>query len=45
MLVSVKLDSAYTNSKSAILIVCLYDEFVELEYDGAGKVISTTLKN
>ena len=45
MLVSVKLDSAYVPSSSVLLTVCLYDEFVELTYDSAGKIISTILKS
>ena len=45
MLVTVKLDTQYTASQSTILIICLSDEFGELEYDGAGKVVSTILKN
>ena len=45
MLVSVKLDGAYVPSSSVLLTVCLYDEFVELTYDSAGKIISTILKS
>jgi hypothetical protein len=45
MTVSIKLAAGYTNSQSTLLVVCLYDEILELMYDAHGKVISTELIN
>ena len=44
MTVSVSLNQApYTQSLSGLLVVCLYDEVIKLDYDRAGKVIFTDL--
>ena len=44
MTVSLSLNqAAYTASQSALLVVCLYDEVLKLDYDGQGKVIFTDL--
>ena len=48
MTVSVSLNSTpapaqYTASKSALLVVCLYDEVLKLDYNGGGQVIFTDL--
>ena len=43
MTVSLSLNSTHTQSKSGLLVVCLYDEVVKLDYDGVGKVIFTDL--
>ena len=43
MTVSLSLNSAYVQSKSGLLVVCLYDEVVKLDYDDGGNVIFTDL--
>ena len=45
MLVSINLANGYTDSSSALLVVCLYDEFIDLKYSDGGKVIETVFKN
>ena len=43
MTVSLSLNSTYVQSKSARLVVCLYDEVLKLDYIAGGQVIFTDL--
>ena len=43
MTVSLSLNSTYVQSKSGLLVVCLYDEVLKLDYNAGGQVIFTDL--